>query len=79
MPISDTELDSKHQLLWTTWQEKSRLADRVTDKRVAILGLTVGLILLGCILYYALRAKASVDPDHLQRGLVYACSSSRTA
>lgn len=79
MPISDNELDSEQKLLWSTWQEKSRRADRLTEKRVAILGLAVGVILLGCILYYALRAKASLDPDRLQRGLVYACSSSRIA
>jgi hypothetical protein len=79
MPISDNELDSEQKLLWSTWQEKSRRADRLTEKRVAILGLAVGVLLLGCILYYALRAKASLDPDRLQRGLVYACSSSRIA
>jgi hypothetical protein len=79
MPISDNELDSEQKLLWSTWQEKSRRADRLTEKRVAILGLAVGVILLGCILYYALRAKASLDPDRLQRGLVYAYSSSRVA
>ena len=79
MPMSDHELDSEQKLLWSTWQEKSRRADRLTEKRVAILGLAVGVILLGCILYYALRAKASFDPDRLQRGLAYAYSSSRIA
>jgi len=79
MPISDNELDSEQKLPWSTWQEKSRRADRLTEKRVVILGLAVGVILLGCILYYALRAKASLDPDRLQHGLVYAHSSSRIA
>jgi hypothetical protein len=37
------------------------------------------VILLGCTLYYALRAKASLDPERLQHGLVYAYSSSRIA
>ncbi len=79
MPISNDELNSEQKLLWSTWQEKSRRADRLTEKRVAILGLAVGVILLGCILYYALRAKASLDPDRLQRGLISAYSSSRIA
>jgi len=73
------ELNSEQKLLWSTWQEKSRRADRLTEKRVAILVLAVGVILLGCILFYALRAKASFDPDHLQSGLVHAYSSSRIA
>jgi hypothetical protein len=79
MPISNDELNSEQKLLWSTWQEKSRRADRLTEKRVAILGLAVCVILLGCILYYALRAKASFDPDRLPRGLVYAYSSNRIA
>ena len=79
MPISNDELNSEQKLLWSTWQEKSRRADRLTEKRVAILGLAVGVILLGCILYYALRAKESFDPEHLQRGFVSAYSSSRIA
>jgi hypothetical protein len=75
MPISDNQLDSEQKLLWRTWQEKSRRADRLTDKRVTILVVAVGLILLGCILYYALRAKAAFDPDRLQRGLVHEYNS----
>jgi len=51
----------------------------LTEKRVTILALAVGVILLGCILYYTLRPKASFDPDHLQRGFVHAYSSSRIA
>jgi len=79
MPTSENELDSAQKLLWSTWQEKRQRTDRLTEKRVAILGLVVGAILLGCILYYALRAKASFDPDRLPRGLVHAYSSSRIA
>ena len=79
MPISNDELNSEQKLLWSTWQEKSRRTDRLTEKRVAILALAVGVIVLGCVLYYALRAKASFDPDRLQRGLVSAYSSSRIA
>jgi len=47
MPISNDELNSEQKLLWSTWQEKSRRADRLTEKRVAILVLAVGVILLG--------------------------------
>jgi hypothetical protein len=79
MQMSDNELNSQQKLLWSTWQEKSRRADRLTEKRMAILALAVGVILLGCILYYALRVKASFDSDHLQRALVDASSSSRMA
>jgi hypothetical protein len=60
MPISENELDAEQKRLWSTWQEKSRRADRLTEKRVAMLGLAVGVILLGWILYYALRAKGIV-------------------
>jgi hypothetical protein len=77
--ISNDELNSEQKLLWSTWQEKSRRADRLTEKRLAILALAVGVILLGCILYYALRAKASFDSDHSQRALIHAYSSSRIA
>jgi len=56
MPISDNELDSEQKLLRSTWQEKGRRADRLNKKRMAILGMAVGAILLGCIVYYALRA-----------------------
>jgi hypothetical protein len=79
MPITDNELDSEQKLLWTTWQEKSRRADRSTEKRVAILVLAVGVILLGCILYYGLRARTSFDPDRLPRGFAHAYSSRRIA
>lgn len=63
MPISDNTLNSEQTLLWRTWREKSRSADRLAERRMAVLFLVVGVILLACVLYYALRARASFDPN----------------
>ena len=63
MQISDNVLSSEQKLLWRTWQAKSRRLDLLADKRTRLLAVAVGLILLGCTLYYALRAKASFDTD----------------
>ena len=63
MRISDNELTSEQKLLWRTWGEKSRRVDRLAEKRMTVLFLAVGLILLACVLYYALRAKASFDSN----------------
>lgn len=61
--MSDNTLNTEQKLLWLTWREKNRRLDRLTEKRMKLLFLTVGLILLGWILYYALWAKASFDPN----------------
>ena len=63
MQISDNELSSEQKLLWRTWGEKSRRVDRLVEKRMTVLFLATGVILLACVLYYALRAKASSDPS----------------
>lgn len=62
MRISDSPLNSEQKLLWRTWGEKSRRADRVAETRMMVLFLAVGLVLLACVLYYALGAKALFDP-----------------
>jgi hypothetical protein len=67
MQVSDNALDSEQKLRWRTWQEKRQRADRLADRRIAILAISVSLILLACILYYASRSKASFDSAHLQR------------
>lgn len=74
MQISDDVLSSEQKVLWRTWQEKSRRLDLLADKRMKVFVIAVGLILLGCILYYALRAKASFDPNQ-QRAAMYEYSS----
>lgn len=63
MPISDNTLNSEQTLLLRTWKEKSRTADRLVEKRMTVLFLVVGLILLASVLYYAFRARASFDPN----------------
>lgn len=74
MLISDDVLTSEQKLLWHTWQEKSRRLDLLADKRMKVLVVTVGLILLGCVLYYAVQAKASFDPNQ-QPAAIYEYSS----
>lgn len=63
VPIFDNTLNSEQTLLWRTWREKSRSADRLAEKRMTVLLLVVGVILLACVLYYAFRARASFDPN----------------
>lgn len=74
MQISDDVLSSEQKVLWRTWQEKSRRLDLLADKRMKVLVIAVGLILLGCIAYYVLRAKASFDPNE-QPAAMYEYSS----
>ena len=61
--MSDNTLNSEQKLLWLAWRDKSRRVDRLTEQRMKFVLLAVGLVFLGCILYYALRAKASFDPN----------------
>jgi Tfp pilus assembly protein PilN len=72
--MSDNTLNSEQKLLLLTWREKSRHLDRLTEQRMKFLLLAVGLILVGYILYCALRAKASFDPNQ-QPAAMYEYSS----
>ena len=63
MQISDNTLISEQTLLWRTWREKSSRLDRLAEKRMTVLFLVAGAILLACVLYYAFRARASFDPN----------------
>ena len=73
--ISDTRLNSEQTLLWRTWTEKSRRLDRLAERRMTVLFLAVGVILLACVLYYALRVKASFDPNQQYPAAMYEYSS----
>ena len=75
MPISDNTLNSEQTLLWRTWTEKSRRLDRLAEKRMTVLFLVVGAILLACVLYCALRVKTSFDPNQQQSAAMYEYSS----
>lgn len=75
MQIPDNVLDTEQKVLWHTWQERRRRADRLADRRMTVLFLAVCLILLACTLYYALRAKVSFDSDQQQRAVVCEYSS----
>ena len=79
MQTTGNVLDSEQTLLWRTWQERRRRADRLIDRRMTVFVIAAGLILLACIVYSVLRAKASSNPDDLQHGLVHDCSSSLIA
>ena len=63
MRLSDNALSSEQTLLWRTWKEKSRRVDRLAEKRMTVLFLAVGVVLLASVLYYAFRAKSSFDPN----------------
>ena len=63
VPIFDNALNSEQILLWRTWREKSRSTDRLAEKRMTVLFLVVGVILLACVLYYAFRVRDSFDPN----------------
>jgi hypothetical protein len=71
MPIPNHALDSEQKLLWRTWQEKRRRADGLADRRMTVLFLAVGLILLACTLYYAFWPKVFFDSDQQQRVAVW--------
>lgn len=75
IPVSDNVLNSEQTLLLRTWREKSRTADRLVEKRMTVLFLVVGAILLACVLYYALRVKSSFDPDQQHPAAMYEYSS----
>lgn len=75
MQMSDSALSSEQSLLWHTWREKSRRVDLLVEKRMTFLFSAVAIVLLGCILYYALRAKASFDPNQHQPAAMYEYSS----
>ena len=64
MPISDNTLNSEQTLLWRTWREKSRIADRLAEKRMTVLFLVVGVILLACVLYYAFGLEPHLIPTN---------------
>ena len=61
--MSDTAFNSEQTLLWRNWAEKSRSLDRLAERRMTVLFLAVGVILLACVLYYVLQARASFDPN----------------
>ena len=69
MPIAEKSPDSEQQLRWRKWQEKGRRADRLAEKRMKVVCAVVGLILLACILHYAVWTKASPDSDHVQNAV----------
>ena len=75
MQMSDSALSSEQKLLWHTWREKSRRVDLLVEKRMTFLFSAVAVVLLGYILYYALRAKASFDPNQQQPAAMYEYSS----
>ena len=75
MPISDNPLNSEQTLLWRTWTEKSCRLDRLAERRMTVLFLAIGVILLACVLYYALRVKASFDPNQRHPAAMYEYSS----
>jgi hypothetical protein len=71
MRISDNALSSEQTLLWNTWREKSRRIDRLAEKRMTVLFLAVGLVLLAAVSYYAFRAKAPFDPNQQRPATIY--------
>jgi hypothetical protein len=75
MRVSDNALSSEQTRLWHTWREKSRRVDRLAEKRMTVLFLAVGLVLLAAVCYYAFRAKASFDPSQQHPAAIYEYSS----
>ena len=71
MRISDNVLSSEQTLLWQTWREKSRRGDRLAEKRMTVLFLAVGLVLLAAVCYYAFRGKVSFDPNQQHPAAIY--------
>jgi hypothetical protein len=69
--MSDNALNSEQKLLWRTWREKSCRVDLLAEKRMIFLSLAVAVILLGSVLYYALRPNASFDPNQQQPAAMY--------
>jgi hypothetical protein len=71
MRISDNTVSSEQALLWHTWREKSRRVDLLAEKRMTVLFLAVGLVLLAAVCHYAFRAKASFDPNQQHPAAIY--------
>jgi hypothetical protein len=69
MPMSHGSPNSELRLRWLAWQEKGKIADRLSGKRMKILFSIVGIILLSLILYYVFRINMLPDSDHVQRAV----------
>ena len=60
---ADTGSNSEQKLLWRSWTEKGLRVDRLAERRMTVLFVALGVILLACVLYYVLQARASFDPN----------------
>lgn len=63
LQMADTASNSEQKLLWRSWTEKGLRVDRLAERRMTVLFVAVGVILLACVLYYVLQARASFDPN----------------
>jgi len=67
MTLSDKSHDSEQNLRWLEWERKNRREDRIAEKRMTIVFVLVGVILLILILY-ALR-QVRERPNSVNCGL----------
>lgn len=56
--------ESDHDFRWRKWQEKSRQADRRTEKRMTVIFCVVAGLFLTLTLYFVMRTVPAPPPDH---------------
>jgi len=71
MTFAEKSHDSDENLRWLAWEEKNRRKDRIAEKRMKIVFVVVGVILLILILYTLRRG--SKRPNLVEKGPTVAC------
>jgi hypothetical protein len=51
MTISEILRDSEQNRRWIAWEENNRRSDRITEKRVTLVFIIAGVILVMAVLY----------------------------
>jgi uncharacterized membrane protein YvbJ len=71
MTLSEKSHDSEQNSRWLAWERKNRRGDRVAEKRMTLVFVVVGVILL-ILLLYVLR-QVSERPNLVKKGPTAAC------
>ena len=71
MTPSEKSPDSEQNLRWRAWEEKNRRQDSIAEKRMKVVFVVLGVILL-ILLVYASR-QAIEQPNSVKKGPTVAC------
>jgi hypothetical protein len=71
MTLSEQSHDSEQNSRWLAWEEKSRRQDRIAEKRMKVVFVVLGVILLIALLYVLRRVINR--PNLVEKGPTVAC------